>query len=219
MFSIWKWSSLRISSTVIDSSLSKPFFKHSKSEARPRSAHLADARYTYPQIAGRLHARCSAISWTVWRPRPDWPAAAGNPTRRHARQPCLFVSLSSHTICTATVTASWRLRNRIFGSQLFFCRFLFWVKSLPFCRAQGQKSWIHQRGPRRASRSIVQRDPARSEPTESPERLWSCFALWLLCKEAETPLLRNIYRDVKLRPDLWQTHVGKATPMRILPRG
>lgn len=65
----------------------------------------------------------------------------------------------------------------------------------------------------------MQQDPARSEPTESLEQLWSCFALWLLWKEAETAPLHNIYQDVELKPDLWQTHVGKATPMRILPRG
>lgn len=65
----------------------------------------------------------------------------------------------------------------------------------------------------------MQRDPARSEPTGSLERLWSCFGLWLLFKKAETALLHNIFQDVKLKLDPLQTHVGKATPMRILPRG
>lgn len=119
---------------------------------------------------------------------------------------CLSVSWSSRTACTA--------------SQLSLSRISFWVKCLPFCQAQERTSWTRRRGPRKASRNITRWDSARPEPTGSPEPLWSCFVLSLLFnKQGTIFILRNVYHDAKLKPDPLQTHVGNATPTRILPKG
>lgn len=56
----------------------------------------------------------------------------------------------------------------------------------------------------------MQQVPARSEPTESPERPWSCFALWLLFKKTEAALFTRYLPGCKAQIRSFANSRGKS---------
>lgn len=142
-------------------------------------ATVADAttEKAYPQTAWPARVRPSVSLWRACIQRPGWPAAGGSPVHRHAggKDNTVYLQRSRpYVLSTMLLSACLPFHSLTFSLWQSLGGFLFEKKYLPFCRGQEQKSWIHRCGRREASRRTGQRAPAPSEPTRSPELLWSC---------------------------------------------